>query len=144
MIADAAMAFSHDWRNHSVRPRRTRSASRLAAISSKVVGVLYGIVTHLRRQRTQRPVGFLRGFGNGDVEVFEDERGEAELGDAGEARREHGIENGCGSGVADAAQEAQVVVRAVNDEFLSIERAKERLRGRARRGDRSADHGRGH
>ena len=87
----------------------------------KIVGVLDRVIEHLRRERTPGPVGLLRGFGEFHPEVALDERGEAEFRNAAEARGDHGVEDAFRCRKADAAEQAQIVVGAVNNELLAVE-----------------------
>src|SRR4029453_7192023 len=56
-------------------------------------GVVYRVFSHLRRQWAFRPIGFLRAFGQLVTEMFFNERGQAEFGDARETCGNHRIEN---------------------------------------------------
>ena len=95
--------------------------------AEEVVGVVHRVIDHLLRQRTQRPVGFLRSLRDLQAEVALEQRGEAELRDAAQARRDHRVEDAPGGHKAAATEQPQIVVHSVNDEFLPREGGEERL-----------------
>ena len=92
--------------------------------------VIAGILRHLRRKRPPGPVGFLGALGEDNPEVAVQQGRQAELETADEPRRDHGVEHAAGLDHADAAQEPQVVVEPLDDEFMPGEFLKQRLQGK--------------
>ena len=90
------------------------------------MGVVSGIGFHALGKRAFGPIGFLRAFVEGDVEVLGDEVGEAELGLPQETAGEHGVENRAGNKIVVFAEKPEVVIRAVHDEFVGAEGSEER------------------
>ena len=89
--------------------------------------IVPGVTLHSLGQRTQGPIGFLRTLLQFDAEVFLDQVAEPKLPQAKQARGQHGIEDGAGHELVVLAQEPQVVVRAVHDQFVAGQGIKQRV-----------------
>ena len=93
--------------------------------------VIYGIMQHLWRQGTPRPVGFLRRFCECDTEMLVQKGGETELCGTTEAGGNHRVKKHGRAGVVATSQQAEVVISTMNDHRLSLERLKERFQRNA-------------
>jgi len=89
--------------------------------------VVLGIDFHRGRERTARPVGFLRTLGQDDVEVLLDERGITELAQANHPGRDHGVENFPHRQIKAASQQAQIKIHSLENNLLVCEQRAERL-----------------
>lgn len=86
-----------------------------------------GVLLHFFRQWTLRPIGLLRTFIQFDAEEFLDERAQAELALAQEPAGQHGIENRTRDKLVMFFEQAQIVIRAVHDEFVGVKGVEERV-----------------
>ena len=91
-----------------------------------MAGVVTGVVLHALGEGTPSPVRFLWAFIEGKAEIFGHEVDEAELGVTEQAAGEHGVEDRAGDEVVVFAQEAEVVIGAVHDEFMRAESIEQR------------------
>jgi hypothetical protein len=92
----------------------------------KIARIVHGIFRHVPGQRALRPVGFLRAFGQNSPEEFLDQSGETELPNAEEPRRDHRIEDSGRDKIHASAQEAQIEIGALQDDFLVRQRTGQR------------------
>ena len=76
---------------------------------------------------TARPVGLLGAFGQFDAELRLDQRGVGKFPPTDEPRGEHGVENRVRHEPARPPQKPQVVIRAVEEDRLALERGVERF-----------------
>src|SRR5688572_4018188 len=90
------------------------------------MGIVPGVALHALSQRTPSPICFLWTFLQLHPEILLHEVNQAELAAAEEPAGEHRVENGGGNEVAVLAQEAQVVIRAVENQFVLGENLKDR------------------
>ena len=81
------------------------------------MGVVFRVCLHRRRERTARPVRFLRTLGKRHVEIFLDQGGEAEFLQAEHSRRDDGVEDFAGRQVVGAAEQAQFKIHSLEDDF---------------------------
>jgi hypothetical protein len=79
--------------------------------------ILRRVVEHALRERTHRPIGTLEFLVELHAEVALEERGEAKALDAEQLRGEPGVEDVANQPAVILAQEAQVVVSVVKDDF---------------------------
>src|SRR5579859_2954579 len=76
---------------------------------------------HFFRQGSHGPISLLRAFFECDAEKLRHEIGEAELRDAEQPARKHRVKNGAGNELMVLAQQAQIVIRTMHDEFMLAE-----------------------
>src|SRR6266404_2824350 len=88
--------------------------------------VVYRIREHSRRQRTPRPIRLLRTFRQLDTEVAFYQRRQTEFTNAKQAPADQRVENSARNEVQTAAKHSQVVVRAVQNNFLAFQRSPQR------------------
>ena len=93
----------------------------------EMMRVVAGVGFHLFGERTPRPIGFLRGLVQFHAEKFFHERTQAKMPFAQKPRRQHGVENGARDKLVMLAQQPQIVIRAVHDEVVFVERGEERI-----------------
>ena len=89
--------------------------------------VVAGVFYHARRERTLRPIGFLRPFVELHAEKFFHERTETELPFAKQTRGEHRIKNFRGREGVMLLQQAQIVIGGVKNQFATYERIEKRI-----------------
>ena len=98
----------------------------------EVDGVVAGVFLHLGRERAAAPVGLLGGFFQLHSKVILYQSGEAKLRAADEARGEHRVEDSPRHKVVAALKKAHVVIRAMHEEGVSVERLEKFPQGHSR------------
>ena len=83
---------------------------------------------HARRKRSPRPIRFLRTLGQCHSEKALDQRGQTELANPEQARRDHGVENLARCEIQTSAQQTQIEIGAVQNDFLFLERLAQRCK----------------
>ena len=92
----------------------------------EIADVVERIFLHFRGQGAASPVGTLRRFAQSDAEKFLHERGVADLLEAEKARGDGGVENIGGIEGRVTSEQAQIVIRPVDDDDVRLERGVER------------------
>ena len=96
--------------------------------------VVERVFDHLVGEGALGPVRLARGLGKGDAEVFLHQAGQTELGLAAESCRDHCVEDVLVGEFPRAAEQAQVVVRVVEEDRLPLEGGEEFLKRQPRQG----------
>ena len=93
----------------------------------QIMCVVARVNFHPLRQRSPRPVGFLRTLVQLHAKELFGERTQAELNFADQPRGEHCVENRRGHEFVVLEQQPQIVVRAVHDDLVSVQRLEQRV-----------------
>src|ERR1700682_4120475 len=80
--------------------------------------VVHRILHHPLGQRTPRPIRLLRSFCKLDAEEALNQRGQTEFANAEQARRDYRVENLARREVQTAAKQPQIIICAVQNNFL--------------------------
>ncbi len=83
----------------------------------KKVRVVFRVFLHRRWERTARPIRLLRTFGERDVEILLNERGETELLQAQHPRRDHRVEDIADGQVVGATEQPQIEIHSLEHNF---------------------------
>ena len=94
--------------------------------AAQVAAVVQRVVHHLLGQRPARPVGLLRSLVEGNAEQLGEQVVQAECREAKQPRRPHRVEDRCWHEPGRGEHQPQVVVGAVHEQFLPLERLEQR------------------
>ena len=108
-------------------PKRLHLLLHFRRQGEKKVRVVFRVFLHRRRERTARPVRFLRAFGERDVKILLDQRREAELLQSEHPRRDDRVEDLTDGKIIGATKQAQIEIHALEHNFPLGQRAAERL-----------------
>jgi len=88
--------------------------------------VVHRIFQHPRRERTPRPIRLLGPFAEFDIEVPFYQSGQTKFADPEQARSNHRVENALRHKVETSAEQSQIEIRSVQNNFFSLERSAQR------------------
>ena len=101
--------------------RLQRSPERIGC-QLQIAHIVEGVGNHPFGEWPPRPIGGLRPFFQLDSQQPVDQTGQAKLGETQQTRRQHCVENISRHEAASAAQQSQIVVGAVQDQFVPAKR----------------------
>src|SRR2546430_17166739 len=101
---------------------------RLEAFGKRqqVMRVVHCIFQHPRRERTPRPIRLLGPFAEFDIEVLSYQSGQTKFADPEQARSNHRVENALRDKIQTAAEQSQIEIRSVQNNFFSLQRSTQR------------------